>query len=234
MSEEVSLEKINPAALKEAEWLQKRDDLVVKMTAIKAVDSDEVLEVTGKLQKQASKLIKGLSNSRLELTRPLDTMKTSIMDQERELIADISTALIHIKRLNSEYATKVAAEAEAERERLAKIERDKASQIEADKQKEKERLQGLFGSNAVIDTYEPPAEELPVPTVAPSGKVRTSSTRTVTVWDFTIVDSAQVPREFCTVDEKKIRAYKNSQVALEKDPVISGVKFTKSIDIRSR
>jgi hypothetical protein len=49
-----------------------------------------------------------------------------------------------------------------------------------------------------------------------------------------VVNADQVPREHCSPDEKKIRAYMNYAVKTGKDPEIPGVTFhaKKSVEAR--
>ena len=232
MSVVTSLERINPKSLEKAEWLAKRAKLVQGMGKITEVNSQEQLDVAGSLQTKAGKLIKALAKERLGLTRPLDAMKKEIMEQEKAMISQLQAEMERVKRINSAYATRVAAEAEAERQRIQAEEQAKAEAEMAKQQTEAEKVREMFGDD--VEIMQEPVKVEPPAAPLPTGKVKSSANKMVTRWEFDIVDSACVPREFCTVDERKIRAYLKAQTTLGKDPSIEGVRFSKFVDVQAK
>jgi hypothetical protein len=230
---EVNLEKVNAAALQKAEWMADRDSTIADMVKVEQVESAAELEVSGALQTKAGKLIKTLGRHRLDLTRQLDAKKKEIMDQEREMISDLNRHLDRIKGLNNSYATRVAMEAEVERERIAAEERQKAEAAMAEQQAKAEEMRAKFGEDIEIMDEPVVIEQAPAQAI-PTGKVSTSSNRTVTKWDFVVVDSARVPRHLCIPDPKKIRAFMNAEVSQERNPAADGIRFSKSVKVQSK
>jgi len=120
--------------------------------------------------------------------------------------------------MNGDYATKIADEAEEARKRIA----------EAAAAQSQETV--TFGGVAVeaehvMDTpIQPP----------PTGKVHTGANRMVKVYDFNVVDPSAVPPQFCSVDEKKIRAHVKYCKGMEQEPKIDGVIFTSRVDVQAR
>ncbi len=241
MSEETKnedLQKVTPEALKKAEWIKSRDELIVSIGAVTVISSDEDLTKSAKLQTKASKMIKDLSKMRLDLTRPLDDRKKEIMDVEKEQVEILSIELGRLKSINSNYATIKAAEAETERQRNRKEEQDKQQkefeeQQKKDLEKQKE-MKGLFGDNA--EYFPESIANVPAyfPPPMPAAKVKVLGARTVIRWHHEIVDSSRVPRQFMTVDPQKIRGYIQSQAKLELDPSIEGVHVWKTANVESR
>lgn len=232
IDDENSLAEITPGALAKAEWITERDNLIASIKSVLKVDNQDEFKVSGKLQAMAKKMVKGLSTMRLDLTRPLDKRKKEITDKEKELLKPINAQLGRIKAMNDSYATLVAAKAEKERQRIEKEARDKANEAMAAQQQQIDEAKAMFGDDVEMMPEEIDIEQVPVD--LPTGKVTSTDNRTVTRWKFRVDDSAKVPREFCTVDEKKIRAYMNSQKAMGKDPVVPGVVFEKFVSVESK
>lgn len=230
------LARFNPATLVTQEWINKGNAMITAMQYITAITSDDELAASGKLQTQASKAIKALGRERLSITRKIDAFKKEFTDKEKALVGPIQIELDRIKRLNNEYATLKAAEAEAARAEQQRQEQEAAAKLYAEQQ-ERERAaksQSAFGDSVEV-APEPvvlpePVEQAPIP----SGKAYTPANKQVAKWDFEVVDSALVPREQCTVDPKKIRATMKYQISMGQDPVIPGVRFNKSISVQSR
>lgn len=66
---------------------------------------------------------------------------------------------------------------------------------------------------------------------------KTSANRMVERWDFAIVDANAVPRELCSPDEKKIRAFLASKKAegYKADQlVVNGLRISATVQVQSR
>lgn len=227
-----------------AEWLVKRDAAVTAAASITEVVDDRGLEVAGAAQTQLTRLAKELEAERMAMTRPLDAFKRKIMNKAKELLAPVDMELGRLKGLNTAYATRKAREAEEERRRIEALRREQAER-EAKEQAEREaaaraEAQAMFGEGAVVEVE--PVEVAPslevvaemVPEVAPP---RTASNTFVEVWKFEVVDEQKVPREFCSVDEQKLRGYMQYQKGMKKqveEVKVAGVRFWKEMSVRAR
>lgn len=227
------------ALAKKEKWIAKRETLLEKSKSIVAVSNDSDLQKSGKLQTSMSKHIKELAKERLNVTRPIDAIKKSIVQAEKEMVADLQSEQTRIKNINDAYAT--------EQDRLNRIkleeERVKAAEAAAAELKRQQELEkqmmaqadNPFGESA---QFAPPAEDVPVPEpVAPpvlQTPVGLDTSRRVKRWTYVIDDESRVPREYCTPDPKKVRAYMDLQIKLGNDPEMAGVTFTSRISVESR
>lgn len=242
------------ALTKQAAWIAKRDGILERSSKISAVETDADLELSGWVQAQMSGLTKEIEKARMEVTRPLDEVKKSIMAQEKEMCARLASEFDRVKRLNVAYATRKQAEADAERRRIdainrANAEREAAEQArreqeaQAEADRKRKEAEALFGAAAIVDVapppapaapvYEPPAPKIIPQAVAPS----TASNAFVQVFKFEVVDAAAVPREFCTVDDAKIRAaiqYHKSQGRMADQIIISGVRVYAETNVQAK
>ena len=211
MPKNTQLAPVNTEILNREAWEAERDELLSAASEIASVDDETALQGAAKVQKKINGHIKALGKLRLEVTRPLDDAKKQIMAQERELIESLSSEMARIKALNDAYATKLAKAREAERRRQEQAALEAAA-------KRQSEVASVFGDEAVAPVYEFPAFE--------PDKPKVHGSRVVERWSFEVVNPSMVPREFCTPDEKKIRAWMNSQIALDKTPDMPGVRFT--------
>jgi len=238
---------------KQAAWLAKRDTIVAEADKIQSVETDADLEKSGWLQAQVSSLIKDLSKARLALTRPLDAVKSEIMAREKEMTVTLDAHFARIKRLNDAYATKKFEAAEAERKRIEKIERERAeAEAHAERQREeaaraeadskRAEARALFGESAVVDAAPVPPPQQPAPMFTPSiipqaTSPHTASNSFVETWEFEVIDDSKVPRNFLSVDEKKLREHiqfaKTSKRDIE-SIVIPGVRVFKRINTQAK
>jgi hypothetical protein len=216
--------KLDPGALKKAEWIAARDELIENLSDIESVESDSELTAAGKLQTKASKHLKELEKIRKAVKQPALDFGREIDAQAKEMRKELESGIARIKQLNGDYATAKAKAAEAERLRIAEAE---AARIEA----EAEQAPVTFGGLEL--TPQSPVESAPAQPL-PTGKVSTGANAMVTVWEFEIVNQKLIPAEFLTVDEKKIRAHMNYKTKLGETPEVDGVRFTSRVDVRAR
>ena len=224
------------------EWISRRDDLINEALVIKEVSCDADLEIAGALQSSISKHIKKLNDMRLDLTRRVDEVKKGIMDEERKLVQALQLEHDRLKGLNNAYATHKYQLAEAERMRIeeqrrreAEAEAARIAEENAKKTAEQLKAESVFGPGA---SAQPTAPAAPEPVVAPQyTKPHTESNTIAVVWDFAVVAHGDVPDEFKSVDERKIRAFldmKKSAGMKAADLIIPGVKISVRADVRAR
>jgi multidrug efflux pump subunit AcrA (membrane-fusion protein) len=237
---------INPADLQKADWIAKRDHFIELADMVQAVETDEQVQASGATYTAIKKHIKFLSDERLALTRRIDAAKKGIMDQEKEMVCNLEKAADRLKALNDSYATKKAAEAEAERRRIAEEERRRMEELARKEQAEAKRQQELaekqaraasaFGASAQVEPPPPPpppVEELPPLPPPPPEKMQIAGTRTVKRWSHVVYDSELVPRKYLIVDDSKIRSHIKHAEEMGTDPCIPGVKFEAKISVET-
>lgn len=207
-------------------WLAERDSLVARATAVTAVASDSDLETAGEIQTAISKAVKKLEAERKSVTAPLDDAKKQIMAQEKKLAAPLNAELARLKSLTSAYATECARRIEEERRRREEEERRAAEAAVAAEDADP------FGFNAAPAAPVPAAAPMPPPTMP-----KTSANRMVERWDFAVTDANAVPRELCSPDEKKIRAFlaaKKAEGYKADQIVIDGIRISAVVQVQSR
>lgn len=289
MSTDKTLQQFEDKMLTEVSPLeQKSVELKAKVEA-QPVENDQDLAKAVALKKEITAHNKLVSDTRLTLTRPLDDMKKTIINREREILLPLDQARAEISEKILTYEEKLEAERRAEEQRVgrivesiegvfrygmtreqvaeakeklatikggiaesdaklsqvqlaftvvsnkfedrlaaikeeeeraeaqrkldeqakkqseerAQLEREKAEVAEKERkiQAEKERLEREKQRKAEEEKAE---EERKAQETADKARVKTGArTRLV----FNITDPTLVPREFCSPDEKKIRAY---------------------------
>lgn len=205
------------------QWVAERDGLIAIAKSIEAVDSDETLQVAGDIQTKMTEAIKRLETERKNITSPIDDLKKKIMAEEKKLAAPLSDELTRIKNLTTAYATMCARRIEEETRRR---EIEEARLAEAAVAAEESDPFGFNGAASVVPTRVPVAE-MP----------KTAANRMVEKWDFRIVNEHLVPRELCSVDERKIRALlaqKKAEGYKADQLVIPGLAITSSVQVYAR
>jgi hypothetical protein len=208
----------NAALADAAQWLARRDELAAQAAAIPAqIETPEQAQTAAALQSEIKHHVKDLSTRRLELTRQIDALKKSLMDQEREMAAPIAEPLEGIKKGLTNYQTRQAIEAQREADRRAQEALD-AEEARARAAMEREEL---FGGP--VETAQPePAPEQAAPTTRVE---KLKGVRTVKRWSHTVIAPLKVPRDFCTPDDARIRAHCKYCDQMEIEPKIDGVRF---------
>lgn len=210
---------LDVALATETKWLSNRNTLIADAENIAAVNSDSDLDVSSAVYTRISKHISALEKFRKSITAPIDDLKKQIMNQEKAFRADLEAHAARIKRMNDAYATTKYDREQAERQ--AAIDRMAHD--------------GVSAYNAAIDLFGPGVDIVEEGTLIPNARKATvSDGRTVIRWEFEVIDPNQVPREFLSVDETKIRGYRDYQVKIGNIPEIPGVKFTRNVSVESR
>ena len=226
-------------------WLAKRGELLAKAKGITAVTSDAQVSESSALQTEISRTVRELESRRKDITRQLDEAKKTIMAHESELAADLTTELARIKQLNNAYVTGQARKAEEERKRveaetrkLAEAQAAQEREAEEERKRKEAEAQSVFGSGAAVATEPPPDAPLPMarPIIPPSRPFMPGS-RVVEKWKFEVVREPEVPREFLSLDESKIKAFLAGQKALGRnieDLTVPGLRLYKEMDVQAR
>jgi hypothetical protein len=207
----------------ESAWLAECGDLLARAATVTTVNNDYSLEVAGEVQTAISKAVKRLESERKSITAPLDDAKKQIMAQEKKLAAPLNTELARLKALTSAYATECARRIEEERRR-----------------RELEERRAAEAAVAIEDNPFAPVAPTPVPAAAPMPPTvmpKTSANRMVERWDFAVVDANAVPRELCSPDEKKIRAFLAARKAegYKADQLsVKGLEISATVQVQSR
>lgn len=228
---------VNTADIEAKDWLAKRAELAERGKSITQVTTDEELEIAGKFETDCKKQIKALATIRLNMTRPLDEAKKTIMAKEKELAKPLEDEQSRVNKMTTAYANELARRAEEERLAREAAERKAAEEaIEAErKAAEAQNANAAFG----LDTPTAPAAPAPVtplPAVTTTGP-HTSSNRFVEKWDFEIIDANAVPRELCSPDPAKIRAVLNAKKAEGYKAAqlqIAGIRISSSMQVYAR
>ena len=192
-----------PVALVPAsDWIAKRDSLIAKLKTFDEIVDDADYRAAGALDTAAKKAISELSKMRLNTTRQIDALKKNISEQEKALVADIAAEEARVNKLMVAYYAKQARKREEEDRRIAEQQR-----------REAEAAAAAATPVNPFDFAATPETAAPVP--VPATQVpRTDTNRGSKTFNFRIVDATQVPREFCTPDERLIRAYVKQQKTL--------------------
>lgn len=234
------------ALMQQTEWLAKRDAVLVIAGQVSAVESEGQLEHAGRVQTDIANLVKEIERKRLDITRPLDDVKKQIMAAEKDMTANLNAELDRIKRMNNAYATKKALEAQAEQRRvdeLNRLEQAKAAELARKAQDEADvkaaSAQSIFGA-AAVTTAQVQAQAPVVPQVQYCTTTRAPQASANTIrmeWKFEVLDSEKVPRELCSVDEKKIRAhltYQKSMGVNIENLQVAGLRLWKEANVCAR
>ena len=184
-----------------AAWNRNKMECLEAAKLYPAIASDDELDRAGEIQTNISKLIKKLETERKAITSPLDEAKKKIMAEEKRLVKPLADELDRLKKITSAYATECARRIEEERRQAELAERRAAEAAVAAEDADP------FGFNAPATP--PPA--MPIPQV--SSMAKTSCNRIVERWDFEVLDANAVPKELCSPDPAKIRAFLASRKA---------------------
>ncbi len=192
-----------PVALVPAsDWIAKRDSLIAKLQTFDKIVDDADYRAAGALDTEAKKAISELSKMRLNVTRQLDAVKKDIMNQEKELVNGLVAEQTRVNKLLTDYYAALCRKREEEERRIAEQQR-----------REAEAAAAAATPVNPFDFAATPETAAPVP--VPATQVpRTDTNRGSKTFNFRIVDATQVPREFCTPDERLVRAYVQQQKTL--------------------
>jgi hypothetical protein len=205
-------------------WKRDKDDCLEAAKLYPTISSDDDIDRAGEIQTNISKLIKKLEAERKAITSPIDEAKKKILAEEKRLVQPLAKELDRLKKITSAYATECARRIEEERRQAELAERRAAEAAVAAEDADP------FGFNAPATHH-----AMPIPQV--SSMPKTSCNRMVERWDFEILDANAVPKELCSPDPAKIRAFLASRKAegYKADQVlVNGLKIISTVQVQSR
>ena len=218
--------QVDTSGLQAQEWIDERDEILAELAEIGSVESDSELTAAGKLQTRASKHLKVLEKARVAVKAPVIKLGKDIEAHAKGLKTELEAGAARVKKLNGDYATKIANEAEAQRQRIAEEEAAKAAETATE-------THATFGGMTVeVDVPETAPTTVAAP--LPTGRVHTGANAMVKVWEYEVIDPRLVPDEYKIIDTKKINAHKAYKTKMGETPEIPGIKFTSRMDARSR
>lgn len=142
-----------------------------------------------------AKAKKNLEERRKFFTKPLNDQVKRINDLFKDLGAPLETADSILRGKVLTYRQEQEKIRRAEEERLRKLQQEEQRRIEAE---------AIEKGEVAVFTPPPPAPVIQQQAKTVSGDYGAVSAKLV--WDFDIVDEAQIPREFLLVNDKAIRA----------------------------
>jgi len=191
----------------QSNWIDVRENILFRAEALKAVSSQAEYNDAEIILKAITKHSNDLEKQRKQLAKPfqaVDKKIKSLTDEAREKLEEEKENL----------KKKMAAYMDAEREKQQKELEEKAAAIV------QEQESNPFA--AYVPQQEIKLENKPV--------IKLMSSVTA-AWKFEITDAVQVPREFCSPDERKIREY----VQREKEAAsIPGVRIYEETQVKAR
>lgn len=217
---------IDPAEMVKAEWLQKRDELLVQADSVIEVSNQQQFEYAAKIQSAITKHAKQLNAARLDVTRKIDDIKKDIMAQERSMVESMEGHKDRLRTLNKSYAQRI----EMQRQKAEAELEEKRRQAAADAVAQEQRVKELFGDEATL-TAAPTEPPVTIPAV-PLPKSKSVTVFTVTKHE--VVDVNKLPREYMIVNDRAIKAAIKAQQAMGHAPAIPGVRIWTEKDVRSR
>lgn len=219
-----------------ANWTDEREAVLADSAAewgFVKIESDEMLETVANIAKRAKKLVKQLSEKRLELTRPADEFKKKVCAAEKKEAKKLDDLIDATTKAMSAYVTMKNRLAEEERRRI-EAEQAKMAEAEVERQRKATEANALFG----IDASAAPLPSAPIPTFEPTlQKARASDASFTEVWTYQVTDANRVPRELCSPDPDKIKALlkvKKAEGYKYDEIVVEGITISTTVQVRSR
>lgn len=166
-----------------ATWLDARDKALATASKIAEVKDDMTFAQAGEAIEALGKLRKELETERKKLTAPIDAAKKQVMQQEKELAADIEAERERLRAICGAYAT------------MREEERRRQMEARAEATVEDEMAMDAFGGT------------VSQPQVVVDPKLQGGAVRQTTVWEFEVTDESKLDRKFLSADERKIRAF---------------------------
>lgn len=238
MAEELKI--YHPGEIVAADWVTKRDEIVVAAAEIVTVADNADFESATALIAKLAKHRKELDAARKAITGRLDDVKKEIMAQERGLAGGLDAEYNRLRAAAGEYATRLERERAAAERARQQAEAEAAMKAEADaaaRASEENRARSLFGADAVAagPTTQAAAEiAVPMP-VVPDRAYAAGGRKQVVTYDFEVIDASVLDRKFLSVDATKIRSFLQFAKAqgIEPEAIAEpGLKVTKSVSIR--
>lgn len=184
------------------QWIENRNTILAQSACIIGVQNQDDYSNAEAMRKIIKTSATELEKFRKQLSKPFSDAASRIKEIADNANEPLTKELARLNNLLIAYDTEIKRKQEAEAK----------AQLEA-------KSDSPFAS-FIPSTLAPQTES-----------IKKTASCIVERWTFEILDEVQVPREFCSPDEKKIRAY---AVAYKEAGNIPGVKIFKQSTVRSR
>ena len=202
---------------------------IANANAIVKVENDSDARTAGVAITALKKITKMVNGDRLDLTRKIDAVKSSIMAQEKTILLPIGTAQARVEKILTAHLVAVE---------------EKRRQEERDRRAEEERKAAAEAAQAEADAaFTNPEDAVPDPVVEPEVLPAVADTKKPqlvrgvgarSVWKVSITNANEVPREFCKPDEEAIKRWmqEQKQAGIDIENIsMAGVKFFSELSI---
>lgn len=218
-----------------AEWLAKRDALIVEATAITAVTNKAEYDRATAILAEITSEDNGIEKKRLAFTKPFNDAAKDIKAKVDEACQGLRDNKARIKAISGDWYMKDQARIRREAAEAEQIERERITAELAKAQAEAEAAEALG-----FDAAPPPViEERATPVeLAPSNAYSRVPMRV----SFELIDEAKVPRVFMVFDPRKANEYiRQNKEDIQKrvengmaDEIVDGLRFTVRPDVQGR
>lgn len=181
------------------------DDLEKKITDIE-IKSNSEFGLSTDLNKQIKDVIKNIENYRKELVTPMNNEVKKINTPLKNIIKRAENIKIILERKIIQYNKILQAEAEKQ----AEIQRKKEIE-DLEKKKDIAKMQASFledeeKEEKIIESYNDAIEQKKEAPIEIKSSFNTGKTQTniIKKWTYEIIESLDIPKEFCSPDHKKI------------------------------
>ncbi len=195
-------------------WVEERDRLLEAAKDLAEVNDNETFAEGGERLKQITKMSNLLEEMRLDFSRPFLQAQKVLIRKTREARELLEAEKSRIQSLMNGYAEEQRRLREAEEQRIEEERQRKIAEEIAQREADRE----LFGEDEEAE------EEVVVEAeIAPTiDRPRNENVRMMEHVSFEIADEDAVPRAFCSIDERKIRAWQQEHKDRIKDAVRAG------------
>lgn len=207
------------------ELTEETNAIVTQAQSLKIV-TNVSYQLAGEELQRIKGALKRLDDVRKAITQPMDAAKKVVMEFFRAPTEKLELAERQIKKEMQSYTIELARKEEEARqaaEQAANDERERIALAAAKAAEEGRHDDADAIAAQVVNVVAAPVVIRQAPKVA--------GISTTKVWKFEVTDAALVPREYCIVDEKKVRGV---VTALKENAVIPGVRIWSEDQISSR
>lgn len=190
---------VDPISIEDQLKLVEHDCRIMDLTKIR---DDADLQRRSDGMRWVQTKIKGLTEFRLSMTRPLDDSKQKIMKMFSEPLDKLDL----LKRTYGCLIADYEEEVRAVRQKQQQAENEKAAKMEAAQKESLVSLAGeavMSGNMVLADRYLTSAEHLSIEPMN-VGASKRSGVSMRGVWRYKITDESKIPDEYWIIDEKRI------------------------------
>ncbi len=228
---EIKLPALSTSVSIGGDWLDKRNEILTQSKQFASIPNNETFQAATELLSAITKHSNALEKFRKETTDPYEEAKKAIKLASDKARDPLEQEKSRLKAILGEFAETQRKAAEAEQRRIA-LEQQKLAEQQVAAQQQAEEL-------GVEVVAEAPAAPTPAPVIVPPKAFGAAISERV---EFEIVNADEVPRAFCSVDERLINSYiRENRDAIKQhvkggnaSGLVKGVKFTIRTDVASR